>query len=62
MDDATPARRRLTFTTMLVAAMVGFAEALGWERPSPDTVEVADGPIGDDGPKLDFGHLDPLDP
>jgi hypothetical protein len=55
-------RRRGTVAMMLMAAMIGLAEALGWERPSQDTVEVADSPTGDDGLKLDYRHLEPLDP
>jgi hypothetical protein len=45
-----------------MAAMLGIVEALGWERPSAETVEVADSPLGEGGLKLDYHHLDPLDP
>lgn len=48
--------------SVLMAAMLGLAEALGWERPSEETVQIADAPMGDDGLKLNYRHLEPLDP
>ncbi|MDH3680541.1 MAG: hypothetical protein OEV40_11390 [Acidimicrobiia bacterium] len=56
-----PARKRGTASSILMAAMLGLVDALGWERPKEETVEVADAPIGGDGLTLDYKHLEPLD-
>ena len=46
---------------MLMAAMLGLVDALGWERPKDETVQVADAPIGNDGLVLDYKNLEPLE-
>lgn len=46
---------------MLMAAMLGLVDALGWERPKDEIVEVADAPSTGDDLRLHFGHLPPLD-
>lgn len=46
---------------MLMAAMLGLVDALGWERPKDEIVEVADAPATGDDLDLDFRHLPPLD-
>ena len=58
-STSTPKRGKAS--SMLMAAMVGLVDALGWERPKEETVEVANAPIGDDGLILDYRHLEPLD-
>lgn len=60
-SPAARARRRGTASSMLMAAMIGVAEALGYERPSEETVQVCDASPGDDLLPLTFGSLDPLD-
>ncbi|MCP4227509.1 MAG: hypothetical protein GY773_29545 [Actinomycetia bacterium] len=56
-----PSRKRGTASSILMAAMLGIVEALGWERPKDETVEVADAPKGDDGLILHSRHLEPLE-
>lgn len=58
---AARVRRRGTASSMLMAAMIGVAEALGYDRPSEETVQVSEAPTGDDVLPLTFGPLDPLD-
>ena len=67
-DDQTPSpprsassRKRGMASSILMAAMLGVVEALGWGRPKEETVEVADAPKGGDGLDLDYRHLEPLD-
>lgn len=60
---ATAARpARVTASSILMAAMLGLVDGLGFERPKDETVEVADAPMGGDGLVLDFKHLEPLEP
>lgn len=54
-------RKRGAASSVLMAAMLGLVDALGWERPKDDTVEVVNAPIGDDGLILDYRHLEPLE-
>ena len=56
-----PATPRGTASSILMAAMLGLVDALGWERPKDETVEVANAPLGDDGLVLDYRHLEPLE-
>lgn len=60
-DPPRTVRRRGTASSILMAAMLGLVDALGWERPKEETVEVADAPMGSDGLTLDYKHLEPLD-
>ncbi len=43
-----------------MAAMLGLADALGWDRETADIVHPAD-PADGEGLDLDFGDLPPLD-
>ena len=61
-QNVRPPRKRGVAALVLVAAMDGLANALGWERTKEETVEVADAPKGGDGLSLDYKHLDPLEP
>ncbi len=61
-QNARPPRKRGTGSSILMAAMLGLVDALGWERPKDETVEVADAPMGGDGLTLDYKHLEPLEP
>ena len=54
-------RGRGTASSLLMAAMLGLVEALGWEKPKDETVEVADAPTGNGDLQLDYRHLDRLD-
>lgn len=53
-------RRTSTRGSILIAAMVGLAQALGWENIREQTVEVATAEI-DGGINLHFGNLPPLE-
>lgn len=53
-------RRTSARGSILMAAMVGLAQALGWENIREQTVEVAKADI-DAGLNLEFGKLPPLD-
>jgi len=55
-----PSKRSIA-ASILMAAMFGLADALGWERTTGEIVEVADAPSGGDGLDLRFGLLPPLD-
>ncbi len=61
-QNVRPSRKRGTASSILMAAMLGLVDALGWERPKDETVEVADAPMGGDGLTLDYKHLEPLEP
>ena len=68
LDDPSPdaprpkeGHKRGMASSILMAAMLGLVDALGWERPKDQTVEVADAPIGNDGLVLDYRHLEPLE-
>jgi hypothetical protein len=61
IDEVAPPRKRGTASSMLMAAMLGLVDALGWERPKDEIVEVADAPSTGDDLRLHFGHLPPLD-
>jgi len=54
-------RRRGLASSILMAAMLGLVDALGFERPKTETVEVADAPSGGDGLPLRYRNLDSLD-
>ncbi len=66
MDEPTEelnrGRPRTTFGTILMAAMIGLADALGWDRPRDRGEIVQLAPDLDTGDlPLDFGPLPPLD-
>lgn len=53
-------RRTSNRGSVLMAAMLGLAQALGWENNREQTVEIAEADI-DIGLRLTFGELPPLD-
>ena len=59
--EAEPPPKRGVASSILMAAMLGLVDALGWERPKDEIVVVADTPSSGDGLRLDYGHLPPLD-
>lgn len=54
-------RKRGAASSILMAAMLGLVDALGWERPKNEIVQVADAPSTGDDLELDYRHLPPLD-
>lgn len=52
-----------TSSSVLMAAMLGLADAMGFERPRTELVTMAEAHSGEDGDALilGFGPLDPLD-
>ncbi len=55
-------KQRFGFGDILVAVVVGFSKALGWEEKAPSEQIVALGPKLDTGDlNLTFGDLDPLE-
>lgn len=50
-----------TTSSMLMAAMLGLADGMGFERPRTELVAVADAEPGEGALIIGFGPLDPLD-
>lgn len=53
-----------TSSSVLMAAMLGLADAMGFERPRTELVTMAQADTGEDGGDaliIGFGPLDPLD-
>lgn len=48
-------------TSMLMAAMLGLADGMGFDRPRTELVAVADAEPGEGALIIGFGPLDPLD-
>lgn len=59
--EARPNQR--TSSSVLMAAMLGLADAMGFERPRTELVTMAEAHTGegDDALIISFGPLDPLD-
>lgn len=64
-DPTRPGARpnQRTSSSVLMAAMLGLADAMGFERPRTELVTMAEAHSGegDDALILGFGPLDPLD-
>ncbi|MGI9614142.1 MAG: hypothetical protein ACR2QO_14625 [Acidimicrobiales bacterium] len=60
-DSIDQPRKRGAASSILMAAMLGLVDALGWERPKNEIVQVADAPSTGDDLELDYRHLPPLD-
>lgn len=59
---ASKTREPLRLRDLLVAAVVGFSKALGWDEKVPSEQIVAISPdLDTEGLDLIFGDLDPLD-
>lgn len=58
-----PRPNQRTSSSVLMAAMLGLADAMGFERPRTELVTMAEAHSGegDDALILGFGPLDPLD-
>lgn len=61
MEPKPRPRRRSALGRILVAAIVGMSNALGWDKaPSEEIVSLAPG-LSTGDLDLEFGDLDPLD-
>lgn len=58
-----PRPNQRTSSSVLMAAMLGLADAMGFERPRTELVTMAEAHTGegDDAVIIGFGPLDPLD-
>lgn len=62
LPAASQQREGLRLRDLLVAAVVGFSKALGWDEKVPSEQIVAISPdLDTEGLDLIFGDLDPLD-
>jgi len=60
-NQPPPRPPQRTSSSLLMAAMLGLADGMGFERPRTELVAVADAEPGEGALIIGFGPLDPLD-